>query len=718
MTKREQYQKLIDSKGDKTIELVALSFKDTEDKVEQLIQDVEEIKSIVPEPGYTPIKGKDYYTEEEQNQLIKYVQDRIKIPKDGKDGSDGKDGKSGNDGKDAVIDYKKIIKDILKEIPKPTKEKPLDIEELTKQIQDKLPRVNYREEIGKILETPGFRMLLHGGGLSDAPIDGKKYGRKDGLWDEITSTGGGQVNTVSAGTGISVNSTDPANPVVSNTAPDQTVSISAGTHITSITGTYPNFTINAETQSGGDMVLASVQTNSGAKTFLDGTFLLRNVADTFTGQFSNTNLANRTYTLKDADGTLAFTTDIPSVGSWGALNYPTWASGTPFVKMTAAGTFALDTTSYVSGTPWRSEGYLTSLTGAVLTDQTTPQTIGDTTNRLAKLWATDITCSNTITGSVNGNAGTVTNGVYTTSQVTALSATAVGDKGKYLHSNSSTGALEWSAISGGGDVLGPATNTDGYIPLWSGANSKTLADGIANSSSNWNTAYGWGNHATAGYLTSVTAHNLLSATHGDTLTDTVVRGDVMVGNGTPKWSRLALGANRKVLMSDGTDIGWSAGALGSAAYAATGDFATAAQGTLADNAMPIAGGTFTGDVTFADSHNLIFNTTNGTQIGTGGTQKIGFWGVTPVVRPSAFTQTYSTATHTVANLTAAALTDNTGGTANTTLESIGTTYSQSAVRNNFADLAAMVNKNTADHVVLIRVVTAIIDDLQSMGILQ
>jgi hypothetical protein len=37
---------------------------------------------------------------------------------------------------------------------------------------------------------------------------------------------------------------------------------------------------------------------------------------------------------------------IPTVGTWGALNYPSWTSGTPFVKMTAAGTFSLDTTSY------------------------------------------------------------------------------------------------------------------------------------------------------------------------------------------------------------------------------------------------------------------------------------------------------------------------------------------------------------------------------------
>ncbi len=37
---------------------------------------------------------------------------------------------------------------------------------------------------------------------------------------------------------------------------------------------------------------------------------------------------------------------IPTVGTWGALNYPTWTSGTPFVKMTAAGTFSLDTDTY------------------------------------------------------------------------------------------------------------------------------------------------------------------------------------------------------------------------------------------------------------------------------------------------------------------------------------------------------------------------------------
>jgi hypothetical protein len=52
------------------------------------------------------------------------------------------------------------------------------------------------------------------------------------------------------------------------------------------------------------------------------------------------------------------------------------------------------------------EGYFN--TKYVRTDQTSGQTIGDTTNRLTKLWATDITVTNAITGSITGNAATAT----------------------------------------------------------------------------------------------------------------------------------------------------------------------------------------------------------------------------------------------------------------------------------------------------------------------
>jgi len=41
------------------------------------------------------------------------------------------------------------------------------------------------------------------------------------------------------------------------------------------------------------------------------------------------------------------------------------------------------------------------------------------------------------------------------------------------------GVGDWATPAGAGDVSGPATNTDNYIPQWDGTNSKTLKDGIS-----------------------------------------------------------------------------------------------------------------------------------------------------------------------------------------------------------------------------------------------
>lgn len=68
---------------------------------------------------------------------------------------------------------------------------------------------------------------------------------------------------------------------------------------------------------------------------------------------------------------------------------------------------------------------------------------------------------------------------------------------------------------------------------------------------------------------SFTTHQLLSATHTDTLAGSVVRGDVIIGNATPAWSRLALGASGTVLRSNGTDAAWSTDGSGLTALNAT-----------------------------------------------------------------------------------------------------------------------------------------------------
>jgi hypothetical protein len=104
--------------------------------------------------------------------------------------------------------------------------------------------------------------------------------------------------------------------------------------------------------------------------------------------------------------------------------------------------------------------------------------------------------------------------------------------------------------------------------------------------------------------------------------------------------------------------------------------------------------------------------------GSGTAALLSFFGITAVARASAYTQTYSTADKTHANPTAVAVTDNTGGTANTTLQNIGAAYSQAEVANNFADLAAQHNALVADLADLKQLCNSMIDDLQAYGLFQ
>lgn len=61
----------------------------------------------------------------------------------------------------------------------------------------------------------------------------------------------------------------------------------------------------------------------------------------------------------------------------------------------------------------------------------------------------------------------------------------------------------------------------------------------------------------------ITAHDLLSGSHGDTTPDTVVRGDIIVGQGSaPDWERLPIGSSSQVLTTDGTDVYWDDPASG------------------------------------------------------------------------------------------------------------------------------------------------------------
>lgn len=119
----------------------------------------------------------------------------------------------------------------------------------------------------------------------------------------------GIVQNILSGTGMSVDSTDPANPIITNTLPDQTVTITAGTNITSVTGTYPNFTINADTQSSSGLTrsISSISSPTTAASvaltdyifFVSGTTTL-----TLPTAVGNTN----EYTVKNVSGTTTVAT--------------------------------------------------------------------------------------------------------------------------------------------------------------------------------------------------------------------------------------------------------------------------------------------------------------------------------------------------------------------------------------------------------------------------
>lgn len=90
--------------------------------------------------------------------------------------------------------------------------------------------------------------------------------------------------------------------------------------------------------STGDMVLASAQTNSGLKTFLNATLGLRNVTNTITSLFANAATVARTWTFPDKDGTVAMTSDLTNgtVTSVAALTLGT--TGTDLSSTVATGT--------------------------------------------------------------------------------------------------------------------------------------------------------------------------------------------------------------------------------------------------------------------------------------------------------------------------------------------------------------------------------------------
>ena len=92
---------------------------------------------------------------------------------------------------------------------------------------------------------------------------------QNGAGTTVTNTAPDQVVSIAGGTGISTSGTYPAF-TVTNTAPDQTVVMTSGTGI-SVTGTYPNFTVTNTSPSSGGTVTSVSGTGTVSGISLSGT---------------------------------------------------------------------------------------------------------------------------------------------------------------------------------------------------------------------------------------------------------------------------------------------------------------------------------------------------------------------------------------------------------------------------------------------------------------
>lgn len=160
----------------------------------------------------------------------------------------------------------------------------------------------------------------------------------------------------------------------------------------------------------------------------------------------------------------------------------------------------------------------------------------------------------------NGGTGIATTTAYGvicggTAATNPFQNAGAGAAGQVLVSNGAAALPSWSSTldanarvcvrkNSGADV-----GTRRRLNLIEGANvTLTIADDAGSEEVDITIACGGG----AG------AHNILSATHTDTVAAAVVRGDLMVGDVTPNWARFALaGAVGSVLTRTATDPTWS-----------------------------------------------------------------------------------------------------------------------------------------------------------------
>jgi hypothetical protein len=283
----------------------------------------------------------------------------------------------------------------------------------------------------------------------------------------IAAAGGsGTVTSVdlTAGTGISVAGgpiTTSGSITVTNTAPDQTVVLTAGTNV-SITGTYPSFTINSTDQFAGTVTSVDVSGGTTGLSFTGGPV-------TTSGTIT---MAGTLAVANGGTGQTTFTDGQLLIGKTdGTLAKATLTAGTGVSVTNADGAITVTNTA-PDQTVVLTAGTNVSITGTypAFTINSTDQFVGTVTSVGGTGTVNGLTLTGTVTSSGNLTLGGTLTGVDLTTAVTGTLPVANGGTGQTTFTN---GQLLIGNTTG--NTLTKATLTAGTnISITNGAGAITI----------------------------------------------------------------------------------------------------------------------------------------------------------------------------------------------------------------------------------------------------